>query len=195
MDHVWYSIAIVAVIVAFTDGMVLQYSKLSLSIICAMIEVLGYSQPAGVLINDETAVPFLRFVPDSRGVSLGGTGLATSPDAYSSYYNPAKLSSVPEKYHFSVSYVPLIRAMVPDVNMTWFSASTRIDAEQAVGMSLQHISWGEGNVLQQSNVRLNEFSINLAYSRKLSDRLSGGLSMKYIGSRSLRINLLGLIQV
>ncbi|MCQ2302334.1 MAG: type IX secretion system outer membrane channel protein PorV [Bacteroidales bacterium] len=37
-----------------------------------------------------TAVPFLTHSPDARSASLGFTGVATSPDAFSMYYNPAK---------------------------------------------------------------------------------------------------------
>ena len=37
-----------------------------------------------------TAVPFLLNSPDARGAALGFSGVATSPDAFSMFYNPAK---------------------------------------------------------------------------------------------------------
>ncbi len=38
-----------------------------------------------------TAVPFLTITPDARAAGMGDAGVATSADANSSYWNPAKL--------------------------------------------------------------------------------------------------------
>ena len=38
-----------------------------------------------------TAVPFLRISPDARSGGMGDLGIATTPDANSSFWNQAKL--------------------------------------------------------------------------------------------------------
>ena len=40
-----------------------------------------------------TAVPFLRISPDARAGGMGDLGVATSPDASSSFYNLSKTVS------------------------------------------------------------------------------------------------------
>ena len=42
-----------------------------------------------------TAVPFLRISPDARAGGMGDLGVATNPDANSSFWNLAKLRSIP----------------------------------------------------------------------------------------------------
>ncbi len=39
-----------------------------------------------------TAVPFLLITPDSRSGAMGEAGVALSPDADATYWNPAKLA-------------------------------------------------------------------------------------------------------
>lgn len=41
-----------------------------------------------------TAVPFLQIAPDSRAGGMGDYGVATSPDANSIHWNPAKLAFI-----------------------------------------------------------------------------------------------------
>ena len=68
-----------------------------------------------------TAMPFLLISPDSRSGSMGDVGVATSPDANSLHWNPAKFAFVEDNMGFSVSYVPWLRALVPDINLSYLS--------------------------------------------------------------------------
>ena len=43
-------------------------------------------------------MPILTLAPDSRSSALGEAGVATSPDANATYFNPGKLGFVPYKY-------------------------------------------------------------------------------------------------
>ena len=45
-----------------------------------------------------TAVPFLSISPDARHAALGDAGVATSPDANSTYWNAAKLVFIDKAY-------------------------------------------------------------------------------------------------
>ena len=52
---------------------------------------IDYSELTGGLNTITTAVPFLLIAPDSRAGGMGDVGVATSPDANSIHWNPAKL--------------------------------------------------------------------------------------------------------
>src|SRR6185295_508275 len=58
----------------------------------------------GVIVGQDTtnqiittAVPFLTITPDSRAAGMGDAGVATSADANSSYWNPAKLVFIEDR--------------------------------------------------------------------------------------------------
>src|SRR5947208_3443180 len=79
------------------------------------ISVLQKDSLAGILNTITTAVPFLMIAPDSRSGGMGDVGAATSPDAASIHWNPAKLAFVDKNLGFEVSYTPWLRALVNDI--------------------------------------------------------------------------------
>jgi hypothetical protein len=147
---------------------------------------ISHSQVPGILSRGESIAPFLRFSPDSRGLSLGGTGIASKADAFSIHYNPAKISAIQEKYQISASSMPSLFNLVPDMNISGLSGTYKIDTFSAISISLKSMNWGQwSNTLNQSPVQLNDFNFNAAYSRKLSDKLSAGIVLKYTKTTSL----------
>lgn len=134
-----------------------------------------------------TAVPLLMISPDARAGAMGDAGVASTPDANSIHWNPAKLAFIKDDIGFSVSYTPWLRKLVPDINLAYISGYKKIDKDQAIGATLLYFSLGnitftnmQGEVTGQFNP--NEFAFDLAYTRKLGDRLSGGLALRYIHS-------------
>ena len=134
-----------------------------------------------------TAVPFLIISPDSRSGAMGDVGVATSPDANSLHWNPAKYSFVDDDMGFSVSYVPWLRALVPDINLSYLSGYRALNDKESIAMELRYFSLGNitftninGDVIGQYNP--NEFALGSAYSRKLSDRFSMAIAARYIYS-------------
>lgn len=134
-----------------------------------------------------TAVPFLTITPDSRAGGMGDVGAATTPDASSTHWNPAKLVFVEPKFGGGLSYVPWLRALVPDINLSYLSGYYRPDDMQAFGMELRYFSLGDiaftntfGHELM--TFRPHEFSIAGSYARKLSDDFSVGLGIRFIHS-------------
>src|SRR6478736_8230769 len=61
-----------------------------------------------------TAMPFLTISPDARAGAMGDVGAATSPDANSIYWNPAKLAFIDDSKNIgaSISYTPWLRKLV-----------------------------------------------------------------------------------
>ena len=53
-----------------------------------------------------TGVPFLLVAADARSAGMADMGVATSADAFSQQYNPAKYAFSLQKQGFSISYTP-----------------------------------------------------------------------------------------
>ena len=144
-------------------------------------------QLTGQINTVTTAVPFLTIPPDSRTLGMGWVGVALSPDANSMFSNPAKYAFAPNDMGLSISYVPWLRKLIPDINIAYLSFYKRIDKQQVIGASLRYFSLGNitftdvvGNTTNQFNP--NEFSVDAAYARKFTDRFSGSLAFRFIYS-------------
>jgi len=134
-----------------------------------------------------TAVPFLLISPDSRAGGMGDVGVATSPDANSLHWNPAKYSFIDQEVGFAVSYVPWLRNLVPDINLSYISGYRKLNKNEVIAMELRYFTLGDitftdviGNNLGQ--YKPSEFAIGSSYSRKLSDQFSLAISARYIYS-------------
>jgi hypothetical protein len=148
------------------------------------------SNPDQLLGKDNaitTAVPFLAISPDARHAAMGDAGVATSPDANSAYWNPAKLVFIDKKYGGSLSYTPWLGKIVNDMSISYLSAFIKPKREQAFGVAIKYFDLGEIIFTDDQNVKINdfnprEFSFDLTYSRLLTEELSVGLSARYIYS-------------
>jgi len=146
------------------------------------------SQLSGRRINTiTTAVPFLMITPDSRAGGMGDAGVASSADANSIHWNAAKLAFAQKNMGFALSYTPWLRRLVPDINLGYLSGFKKLGKDQAIAASLRYFSLGNiqftdinGNNIGQFNP--NEFALDVAYSRKLSENFSGGMALRYIFS-------------
>lgn len=134
-----------------------------------------------------TGVPFLLIAADARAAGMGDNGVASSPDAYSQQYNPAKYAFSIKKQGFAVSYTPYLTALVNDISLGQVNYFNRINERSAIGTSLRYFSLGEiqltdsdGNPLQV--VKPNELALDLSYSLKLSEKFSMGIAGRYIRS-------------
>jgi hypothetical protein len=149
---------------------------------------LTVDQLDGATLNTiTTAVPFLLISPDSRAGGMGDVGVATTPDANSLHWNPAKFSFVEDEVGFAVSYVPWLRELVPDINLSYLAGYKKLNDNEAVAMELRYFTLGDitftdviGNNLGQ--YKPSEFAIGSSYSRKLSDQFSLAISGRYVYS-------------
>jgi len=135
----------------------------------------------------QTVVPFLTIAPDSRAGGMGDAGVATSPDAYSLHWNPAKFAFIDGKSGLGLSYSPWLRNLVPDINIAYLGGYKRLDSKQVLSASLLYSSLGDipftdefGNLERTFNP--NEFAIDAAYSRLFAKNFSGGIAFRFIYS-------------
>lgn len=135
-----------------------------------------------------TAVPFLRISPDARAGGMGEVGLATSPDANSSFWNLSKLAFSESKGGIGLTYTPwLKRLQLNDVYLATLAGFYKLDERQAIAASMRYFSLG--NIQFTDNLgndfgsfRPREFSFDAGYTRQLSDKLSLGVALRYINS-------------
>lgn len=136
-----------------------------------------------------TAVPFLRISPDARSGAMGDAGLAISPDANAQYWNIGKVPFTDKNYGISTTLTPWLRDLVPDIYLAYLSGYAKFGEknEQALSASMRYFSLGNinytdglGNPIGTGMPR--EYSFDLGYSRKLSEYLSAGVSLRYIRS-------------
>jgi len=134
-----------------------------------------------------TAVPFLTISPDARSGGMGEAGVALSPDANAAYWNPAKLAFVTDQSNAALSYSPWMRQIYPDVNLAYLSYFKRLSDRNTIGGSLRYFNLGpvdsyDSNLNSLGTIRPNEFSFDVSVARKFGERLSMGLTGRYISS-------------
>ena len=142
-----------------------------------------------------TAVPFLLISPDAAAGGRGDAGVASTPDANSIHWNPAKLAFIDNEMGFSISYTPWLRQLVPDINLGYVSFYKKLKANQAFGVAMRYFSLGNIEFTDNGGISIgsfnpNEFSIDGAYSLKLNANWGVGMAARYIYS-----NLTGSVSV
>lgn len=138
-----------------------------------------------------TAVPFLTITPDARHAGLGDAGVASSPDASATYWNPAKLTFFESAYGGSFSYTPWLGKITNDMWIAYLNGYYKITREQTIGVSMKYFDMGDFYARSQDNIEEGtfnprDFAFDFTYSRLLTENFSVGLTGRFIHS-----NLLG----
>jgi hypothetical protein len=137
--------------------------------------------------NIQTGAPFLLITPDARSGGMGDVGVATSPDANSSYWNSAKLAFMEDATGLSVSYTPWLRNLVNKVYLSYGTIYHRLDERNTIAASLRYFSYGSIQLTDENQNDMgvyspNEFSIDASFSRRYGENFSLGTAVRYIKS-------------
>ena len=143
-----------------------------------------YSQDRRVIT---TAVPFLMISADARASGLGEQGVATTPDAFSQHWNPAKYVFLDNKSGVGVSYTPYLSKLVSDVFLANLNYYNVIDERSSWSTSFKYFSLGDIDILQNPQdipylENPNEFTLDASYILKLNDNFSMGVTGRYLMS-------------
>ncbi len=135
----------------------------------------------------QTQVPFLTISPDARGGSMGDLGVATKPDLNSMHWNSAKYVFLDDDLGVSCTYTPWLKALTNDINLLYLTGFMRVDKQQVIAGAIRYFSLGsvpltDINAMSEGTKNPNEFTLEGAYSRLFSDRLSGGITFRFIRS-------------
>ncbi|RIJ43160.1 type IX secretion system outer membrane channel protein PorV [Pontibacter oryzae] len=175
----------------------LKAAALALALISAPIAFAqGQSTTTGSDLNAvTTAVPILTVGPDSRAAALGDAGVASSPDANASYWNPAKLGFVQNDLSVSFSYSPWLSNIVDDMSLNYLSGYKKLNETSAISLSLMYFDLGDiqfidANQQPLQNYNPKELAVAVSYGQALSENFSLGVTARFIHS-----NLAGDVNV
>ena len=180
----------------YTSTQVLKSSVLA-ALCCMIFSITKAQGPVtnpGTLTGSDTtrkvintAVPFMTITPDARAGGMGDVGAATSADANSAYWNPAKLVFIENDIGFALSYTPWLGKIINDMSISYLSGYYKFADDQAVGLSLKYFNLGEIYFTDDGgddvgNFNPKEFAVDATYSRLLTQNLSIGVVGKFIHS-------------
>lgn len=140
-----------------------------------------------------TGVPFVLIAADARAAGLGDQGVATSADAYSQQWNPAKYTFSEVKQGIGINYTPYLSKLVDDIFLGQVTYYNRIDDRHSFGASLRYFKLGEIESILSSNpseAELNnplilnpsQLSVDASYGLRLSDHFAMAVAGRYLRS-------------
>ena len=134
-------------------------------------------------------VPFLLVTADARAAGMGDIGVATSADAFSQQWNPAKYAFATDAQGFSISYTPYLTDLANDISLGQLTYYQKLNDRSAFAGSLRYFGFGDIELRQTGDpqedfptVSPNEFAIDGSYSLKLSEKFSMAIAGRFINS-------------
>lgn len=134
-------------------------------------------------------VPFLLVAADARAAGMADIGVATSADAFSQQWNPAKYAFATDAQGFSISYTPYLTDLVNDISLGQVTYYQKLNEKSAFAGSLRYFGLGEIELRETGDpnetprlVSPNEFAIDGSYSLKLSEKFSMAVAGRFINS-------------
>ncbi len=132
-----------------------------------------------------TAAQFLGISVGPRAIAMGGAYVADNTDATLLYWNPGAFQrNAQSQLLFSQT------DWLVGTKFRWFGFLLNLGEENAVGLSLTQLDYGEDDVttVTQPNGTgerwsAQDIAIGVTYCRKLTDRFSMGGTVKYIEQR------------
>ncbi len=159
--------------------------KIALLFVCLFITSNAKAQENVIT----TAVPFLLIAADARSAGMADNGVASSADAYSQQWNPAKYAFAIDKVGFSISYTPYLTDLANDIYLGQLNYYNRSNERSAFAGSFRFFGLGEIELRETGDpneiprtVSPNEFSFDGSYSLKLSEKFSMAVGARYINS-------------
>ena len=140
---------------------------------------------AGETKRGEAGFMFLKVPMGARETSLGTTGITSSFGAGAMYWNPANVASI-DRPSFSLSYV----SHFAGISSNYAAVSFPMSDIGVFGLSMNYMSYGDiekttetspdGNI---GNYSPYEMAIGVTYSKQITDRVSGGMTVKMLTSK------------
>ena len=159
-----------------------------MAIVAGMFFALPLSAQNDIKDNEfnpvNTGVTTLSIAPDARGSGMGNLGAATDPDMNSQFWNPSKYAFGYSTGGLSLSYTPWLRKIVNDIFLANLAGYWKPGSgdNQAFSASLRYFSLGEVTTSTGDAMTIHpyEFALDVGYSRKLSEKFSMGVVLRYI---------------
>ncbi|MDR1200856.1 MAG: type IX secretion system protein PorQ [Tannerellaceae bacterium] len=149
--------------------------------------------PVAMAQNGEEVFTFLRYPFSARVNALGGNTVSLiERDPSLSFHNPALLGAEMDKM-INLNYMNFIS----DINLGSALFTKAIGERSAWGIAANFISYGNFKQTTEENMITGDFSVkdiglHAFYSKNLSERWRGGLSLKFLYSSLESYTSLGL---
>lgn len=163
-------------------------NKLAIACLALGLPITGFAQSANTIDVVTNAVPFLRTSADARAGGMGETGIATTPDGNSPFYNLAKTTYLSESKGVALTFTPWMKSYGVDgmyhLNVAGYY---KIDSTEAITAAIRYFDLGgiqltdiDGKSLGNSNP--NEWAAEVGYTRQLGSKFGIGLAFRFIHS-------------
>ncbi|MEX0275136.1 MAG: type IX secretion system outer membrane channel protein PorV [Flavobacteriaceae bacterium] len=134
-----------------------------------------------------TAVPFLTIAADARSAGMGDMGVATSWDAFSQQWNPAKYAFAERQMGLGASYTPYLESVITDIALLNANFFNKLNDNSAFAIGVRYFTLGEIELRQFANdpgtlAKPNELALDGTYSLKLSPTFSMAVGGRFISS-------------
>ena len=138
-----------------------------------------------------TGAPFLQIVPDARAGGMADIGVASLPDSYSQYHNPAKFLFLGEETNgIGLSYIPKFQGFANDIFHANAAYYHQLNERSVLSGSFTYFSFGRveveeeigGEVINQGSLVPNEMAIDFSYNLAMSENYGMAVSARYIRS-------------
>ena len=156
-------------------------------LILSLLFMISLAKAQDRVINP--GVPFLLVAADARAAGMGDIGVATSADAFSQQWNPAKYAFATDAQGFSISYTPYLTDLVNDIALAQLTYYQKLNDRSAFAGSIRYFGWGDIELRRTGEpteafptVSPNEFAIDGSYSLKLSEQFSMAIAGRFINS-------------
>jgi len=155
-------------------------------IICIFIFMATLSQTGlggSLSKSGTTAGQFLKIPVGARAIGMGGAYVALSDDASAIFWNPGGLANI--SGNGTVSFVHT--KWLAETSFNFAVAVINIDNFGSLGISFTSLSMPDMEVRDEFNPEgtgeffsAGDLALGLSYARKLTDRFSFGLTVKYV---------------
>ncbi|AFK05447.1 hypothetical protein Emtol_0175 (plasmid) [Emticicia oligotrophica DSM 17448] len=133
---------------------------------------------------------FLLYPSDAQSLGLGMGGFATNPTESNWMTNHAKIPFLESNSSINVVYNPIANGIIADMGLARINAYTKLKNNSSFNWGIQYFDGGKIDLRDDDGVSNGEFSsytlaIQTGYSMKLSKKINGGLTFRYINSHLL----------
>ena len=154
------------------------------SIICIVIIFFGlsFSENEAVTKVATSAANWLKIDNGVRGISMGGSQVASGRGMTGAHYNPASITFIgaSEFFYSKSNYLA-------DISHNTLAYGTRLSPTDYFGLHLFYLHSGDMKVTTEAKpdgtgetFNVTDLSLRLIYGRQLTDRLRIGGALKYI---------------
>lgn len=153
----------------------------------SLAAIAGFALPVLATNPVITAMPSLSIAPDAHAAGLGDIGAATTPDLNSQHWNAAKYAFMDSRGGLTANYTPWLRKLVSDIDLAYLAGYYKFDDLQAISASFSYFSMGAVQLIDYSGTAFqeahpNEWSLDVAYSRKLHEYVSMAVALRFLYS-------------